>query len=161
MLLSVMVLSACAPAIEPDAARVYRMGDRVQVGALVYNVFEDHWKAQLGDGVDARVPKDRILLLRLSIVNSGSSEAMVPTLNLVDDSGQAYAEQANGDQVPQWLGYLRRVKPAENLQGNVAFDVPPKHYILRVGDENSQKTRNIDIPLNFTSDMPELPTARQ
>jgi hypothetical protein len=41
--------------------------------------------------------------------------------------------------LPRLAGFLRRVKPAETLQGNVVFDVPPKHYRLRVGDENSQK----------------------
>jgi hypothetical protein len=34
---------------------------------------------------------------------------------------------------------------------------PPKHYRLRVSDENSQKTRDIDIPLNFASDVPDMP----
>jgi len=134
------------------------MGERVTVGSLVYNVFDDQWKAKLGDGAEARVPKDRFFLIRLSVVNGGSGELMIPTLTLVDDSGQTYSELPNGDQVPQWAGYLRKVKPADTLQGNVVFDVPPKHYILRVADENGQTTRDIDIPLNFASETPDMPT---
>jgi len=149
--------TACTPAALPDA-QVHRMGERVTAGSLIYNVFEDQWKAQLGQGTDARVPKDRFFLIRLSVVNGGSTDLMVPPLTLVDDSGQTYAELSNGDQVPQWTGYLRQVKPAETLQGNVVFDVPPKHYRLRVTDENSQKSREIDIPLNFASGTPDLPT---
>jgi hypothetical protein len=39
----------------------------------------------------------------------------------------------------------------------LVFDVAPKHYRLRVADENSQVTRDIDIPLNFASDVPDMP----
>ncbi len=134
------------------------MGERVAAGSLTYNVFEDQWKAQLGEGANARVPKDRFFLVRLSVVNGGSTEVMVPTMTLVDDSGQTYTELSNGDGVTQWLGFLRRIKPADNLQGYIVFDAPPKHYLLRVSDENSQKTRDIDLPLNFASDAPDIPS---
>jgi len=133
------------------------MGERVRAGSLVYNVFDDQWKAQLGQGPDARVPKDRFFLVRLSVVNGGATDLMVPTLTLVDDSGQTYSELSNGDGVPDWTGYLRKIKPADTLEGNVVFDVPPKHYRLRVADENSQITREIDIPLAFSSDAPDIP----
>ena len=156
-LVCLAISTACAPASPPEA-RLHRMGERVSVGSLVYNVYEDKWKTQLGDGPDARVPKDRFLLLRINVVNGGSADLMVPTLTLLDDAGQTFSELSNGDGVPQWTGYLRRVKPAETLQGNVVFDVPPKHYRLRVTDENSQKSRDIDIPLNFASDTPDMPT---
>lgn len=152
-------LAACKPAA-PREAELYRMGDRVTAGSLVYNVFEDQWKAQLGQGPDARVPKDRFFMIRLSVVNSGATDLMVPALTLVDDAGQTYPELSNGDQVPEWAGYLRRVKPAETLQGNVVFDVPPKRYRLRVSDENSQKSRDIEIPLTFASDTPDMPVQR-
>src|ERR1022692_2847352 len=134
------------------------MGERVTVGSLVYNVFEDQWKAQLGQGSGTRVPKDRFFLIRLSVVNGGSTDLMVPALTLVDDAGQTYQELPDGDQVPEWTGYLRRGEPAEKLRGNVVFDVPPKHYRLGVTDETSQKSRDIDIPLPFASDTPDMPT---
>ena len=47
------------------------MGERVSAGSLVYNVFEDQWKAQLGQGTDTRVPKDRFFLVRLSVMRNG------------------------------------------------------------------------------------------
>jgi hypothetical protein len=133
--------TGCAP-VAPTEIQLHRMGERVTAGSLVYNVFEDQWKAQLGQGADARVPKDRFFLIRLSVVNGGSTELMVPTLTLLDDAGQTYAE----------------LSTAETLQGNVVFDVPPKHYRLRVADETSQKLHDIDIPLNFASETPDMPT---
>jgi len=149
--------TGCAPAVAPQTT--HRMGERVTVGSLVYNVFETQWKTQLGEGQAAggRVPKDRFFLVRLNVVNGGSSDVMVPTMTLLDDSGQSYTELSDGDQVPNWIGFLRRVKPAETLQGNVVFDVPPKHYRLQVSDENSQKTLDIDIPLSFSTETPEIP----
>ena len=152
--------SGCAPARAPEA-RVHRMGERVTVGSFVYNVFDDQWRTELGEGPDARIPKDRFFLVHMSALNGGSAEFLVPTLTLVDDSGQSYAELSNGDQVPSWLGFLCRVKPAETLQGDVVFDVPPKHYRLRVGDENDQKHEEVDIPLSFSDQAPEIPQPAQ
>ena len=148
--------SGCAPARVPEA-RFHRMGERVTVGSFVYNVFDDQWRTELGEGSDARIPKDRFFLVHMSVLNGGSAEFLVPTLTLVDDSGQSYAELSNGDQVPSWLGFLCRVKPAETLQGDVVFDVPPRHYRLRVGDENDQKHEEVDIPLSFSDQAPEIP----
>ena len=112
--------TACAPAVAPEA-RIHRMGERVTVGSLVYNVFEDQWRAKLGQATEERVPKDRFFLIRLSVVNGGAADLMVPTMTLVDDSGQTFGELSNGDGVPEWAGYLRRVKPAETLPGQCCF----------------------------------------
>jgi hypothetical protein len=155
-LASLAAWTGCAP-VAPSEIQLHRMGERVTAGSLVYNVFEDQWKAQLGQGTDTRVPKDRFFLVRLSVVNGGATELMVPTMTLLDDAGQTYAELSSGDQVPDWIGYLRRAKPAETLQGNAVFDVPPKHYRLRVTDENSQKSYDIDIPLSFASETNDMP----
>ncbi len=157
---SLAACSGCAPAVAPEN-KIHQMGERVNAGSLVYNVFDTQWKTELGDGAAARVPKDRFFLVRLSVVNSGSAETMVPTLTLVDDAGQTYTELSNGDQVPSWIGFLRRVRPAETLQGNALFDVPPKHYRLRVSDENDQKSEQIDIPLSFASESPTMPAPTQ
>ncbi|MEI9974378.1 MAG: hypothetical protein WDO73_21410 [Ignavibacteriota bacterium] len=51
----------------------------------------------------------------------------------------------------------RRAKPAEAVAGNVVFDAPPKHYRLRVSDENGEQPALVDIPLNFNSDIPPAP----
>jgi len=151
----------CAPAVAPQTT--HRMGERVTAGSLVYNVFDTQWKTQLGEGAASspRIPKDRFFLIRLNVVNGGSSDYMVPTLTLFDDAGQSYTELSDGDQVPAWIGFLRRLKPAETLQGNVVFDVPPKHYRLQVSDETSQKTIDIDIPLSFSSESPDIPNPVQ
>lgn len=156
MLASATLWTACAPPVTSET-RIHRMGERVTVGSLVYNVFEDQWKAKLGEGDNPRVPRDRFFLVRVSIVNGGTSELPVPPMLLLNDAGQTFSELSDGEGVPNWTGYLRQVKPAETLEGNVVFDVPPRHYRLRVTDENAQKSRDIDLPLNFTSDAQDIP----
>ncbi|MFN7994564.1 MAG: DUF4352 domain-containing protein [Bryobacteraceae bacterium] len=151
----VVATSGCAPAVAP-VPKEHRMGERVNAGSLQYNVFDGQWRAQLGEGHEARVPKDRFFIIRLSVANSASADLMIPALTLVDDNGQTYPELSDGSQVPSWMGFLRKAHPAENLQGTVVFDVPPRHYRLRVADENDQKSEEIDIPLSF-ADTPEIP----
>ncbi len=125
------------------------MGERANAGMLIYNAFDTSWPVGLGEGAAARVPRNRFLLVHMSVVNSGSQPATVPTLTLVDDQGNSYNEETSGAQVPNWMGVMRVVKPAESDQGNVLFDVQPQHYKLRISDEDGAKFAFIDLPLNF------------
>jgi hypothetical protein len=151
---AVLMLGACGTASSEKTAKVYDMGSRVEAGHLIYTVFETEWRPQIGTGDTARVPKNRFFLIRLSAVNSGSEELDVPNVTLVDDQGNTVEELQEGDQVPQWIGFVRRAKPADSISGNVVFDAAPKHYRLRVTDENGEKPALVDIPLNFNADMP-------
>ena len=112
-----------------------------------------------GDPPDSRVPQHRFFLIRLSAVNSTSKEATVPNFTLEDDNGKVFSEITDDTHaVPQYIGYLRRVKPAENAQGHALFDAPPRHYKLKILDEDSDKSAFVDIPLSFTSESPDVPT---
>ena len=137
--------------------RTVAMGDRAEVGHLIYQVFETRWETQLPQEPTPRVPKNRFFLVRLSALNNAGNEVMLPTLSLQDDAGNLYEELNNGEGVPQWTGFLRQIKPADTIQGNVVFDVPPKHYKLRVTDENGERVGLVDIPLNFNAETPEVP----
>jgi Domain of unknown function (DUF4352) len=153
------VLSSCGDDTSVPPPPTYAMGERVSLGRLVYVVYETQWLTQLGDGADAHVPQHRFFLVRLSAVNGSGKEVIVPNFTIEDDSGNSYPE-IGGDRaqgVPQYIGYLRRVKPAESAQGNAVFDAPPRHYKIRLLDEESDKSAYVDIPLSFTSESPEVP----
>ncbi len=156
-----VALSCGCNLLRPSGAETwnFHMGDHVQMGPLVINVFETKWLPQLGEGDKARVPKDRFLLLKMNVVNGGVSESTVPLLSIVGDDKQVYSELTNGDQVPEWLGILRHIKSNESQQGHVVFDAPPGHYKLKIEDENLQKIAFVDIPLRFT-DGAELAPAK-
>jgi len=134
------------------------MGERASIGHLVYNVFETQWLTQLhtADG-DPRVPQNRFLLVRVSIVNGGASEIFAPNLTVEDDKGNSYSELNNGDGVPQWVGYIRKIWPADSAQGNLVFDVPLGSYKLRIEDEDSNRTALVDLPFSLGTDTPEVP----
>jgi hypothetical protein len=146
-------LVSCGGSVS-GTVKVYDMGARVESGHLLYTVYETQWLPQLGAGDSARVPKKRFFLIRMVAVNSGSEEAYVPNVSIIDDQGQTVDELQDGDQVPQWMGFIRKAKPADSVSGNIVFDAEPKHYRLRVTDENGEKPALIDLPLNFNGDTP-------
>src|SRR3954454_16687720 len=151
------LLSGCSTPASGPVDR-YLMGEKVQLGRLIYTVFDTQWQTHLGDATTGRVPQNRFFLIRFSAVNSGSDDIGVPPLAIEDDQGHTYQEIPNGEGLPQWAGYLRNVTPADSVQGNALFDAPPAHYKLRLSDENSGRSALIDIPLSFGgADAPELP----
>jgi hypothetical protein len=150
-----LMLASCGPKTFP--VRTYPMGEKVTLGHLIYTVFETQWLTQLGSGTDARVPQNRFFLVRISVANSGSQDLTVPNLYVEDDKHNEYPELTNGDGVPQWIGSIRNPHPAEAAAGNLLFDCPPGHYKLHIADEDDDHTAYIDIPLNFTSETPEVP----
>ena len=149
------MLTGCTP--RAPKVLTYEMGQRVSVGHLVYTVFETQWLTRLGSGADVRIPEHRFFVVRLSAVNGGSEQMTIPNLTIEDDQGNSYDELSNGEGVFQWIGYLRQAKPAESLDGNIVFDVSPRHYKLRVLDENGDHAALVDIPLNFNAESPEAP----
>ena len=135
--------------------RTYQMGERIELPPLVYAVFEKQWLTQLGDGPDVRYPQNRFLLIRISATNSGSAETFVPNLTVEDDAGNSCGESSNGEGVPRWIGFLRSIKPADTLQGNVVFDCAPKHYRLKLVNDQGA-TAYVEIPLSFDSESPGI-----
>ena len=131
------------------------MGEKVVLSGLIYTAFETRWLTQLGEDPTPHLPQNRFFLIRMSITNSGSTETMAPALVLVDDTGKTYDELKNGEGAPQWMGYLRQIRPADSAQGNALFDAPPQHYKLRVTDESGDRIALIDIPLSFNAESPE------
>ncbi len=140
-----------------EGIHTYPMGERLELGRLVYTVFETQWLSQLGEGPSARVPQHRFFLVRLSVTNSSGRQVIAPGIRLEDDAGNQYPELNDGDRVPMWTGFLRPLKPRQTLQGNVVFDAPPQHYRLRVTDETEERAAFVDIPLTFGADTPPLP----
>ena len=150
---SALLLSACSRG-SSYPVRSYALGEKASLGHIIYTVYETQWVPQLGEPPAARIPEHRFFLVRMNAVNSGGEDVTVPNVTIEDDKGNSFPELRDGDGAPQWIGYLRRVKPAESAQGNLLFDAPPAHYKLRVTDENEEHAAYIDIPLSFGAEMP-------
>jgi hypothetical protein len=147
-----LLLNACSS--RPVPLHSYSLGEKAILGHIIYTAYETQWVPQFGDGPAARIPQHRFFLVRMSAVNSGGADLIVPNVTVEDDQGNSYSELQNGDGVPDWIGYLRQVKPAESAQGNLVFDAPPAHYKLRVTDEDGENGAYIDIPLSFGAEVP-------
>ena len=151
-------LLSCSSADKVQPTRTYQMGERVSLGQLAYTVSEKQWQNQLGAGVDARIPQNRFLLLRMNIQNTGQSEAIVPNTQLQDDAGASYPEVVDGEGVTDWIGGTRQLKPGGSVQGYLLYDVPPKRYSLQISGEEEKAIALINIPLSFDSDVPDVTT---
>ena len=147
-----LLLNACSS--RPARVQTYSLGEKATLGHLIYTVYETQWVPQFGDGPTARVPQHRFFLLRMAAVNSSSADLIVPNATIEDDQGNSYPELRDGDGAPQWIGYLRKVRPAESVQGNMLFDAPPAHYKLRIADETEENPAYFDIPLSFGAEVP-------
>ena len=158
-----LLISGCSSRKSTADIRTYRMGEPVTVGPLIYNISDTELHTQLGEGPTARIPQHRFLLIRLSVTNSGASSSAIPAMALVDSSGQDHMELTDGQGVPEWLGYLRTINPAQTERGRVVFDVPPGAYRLRVTDDAEPGTETaalVDIPLQLSPGLPNLPSGR-
>ena len=130
------------------------MGERVRVGPFTYSVLEARWKQSISDDAQARIPKNRYVVIRLTITNSGGEDAAFPMLTLQSTTGQENAEVIEGvSEVPGWFAPLaRNLKPAQTETGTVVFDVPLAAYKLKVlepADVDAPKFALIDIPVTL------------
>jgi len=147
---ALVLLASCSK--PPVTTANFAMGERVENGPFTYVVVESTWRNDLGEGFQIRSPKNRFLILTVSVTNGGGSEVSIPLLNLEDSNGQKYQELSDGSGIPNWLGLLRTVKPAETLQGRIVFDVPLSPFRLGVpdgGETGYEKFAWVTIPLSI------------
>jgi len=158
ILLSAAYLTGCGSSAveaskENGPAVTYPMGQGVQVGPLTYNVLETSWKSQLGGGPSARIPKNRFLLVKLSITNGADQKTPVPEMALYNAAGQTFQEITEGvESVPKWLGVLRNLSAVQTDEGVVVFDAPLGAYKLEVrdgGELGLEKKALIELPLQL------------
>ena len=98
---TVLVL-VCAAIFTMDAVKArdasfigtFRMGERVQVGPLVYQVLESDWRSELGSG--GRTPKDRYLFVKMSITNSSGSPVSRYLASRLKAADKTYSEVIGG-----------------------------------------------------------------
>jgi hypothetical protein len=142
-------LSACRNKRDASFIGTYRMGERVQIGPLVYQVLETDWRAELGPG--GRSPKDRYLFVRLSVTNSSGDTIAAPAL-IIEGNGKTYSEVVeNTEKVDNWLGLLRNIGGSQSEQGWIVFDAPIAAYklVITEGEVGQEKTAHVDIPVQL------------
>ena len=156
-ILVLLFWNGCSGRSDPPV-RTYGMGDRVELGHLIYTIYETRWLTEIGEGAGARVTQNRFFLIRMTVGSSSSSESLIPDMSIEDDRGTSYPELSNGDGIPQFVGALHPVTLANPVVGYALFDAPPGHYKLHLSDEDGQRQAVVDIPLSFRSESPEVPS---
>jgi hypothetical protein len=162
-LIAAALLAAGCSSTAKKEAQTFPAGEKVTVGPLVYSVIDSQILTQLGDdAATARTPQNRFYVMTISVSNSSSEDTPVPGLTLVDDTGKEYPEAADGTNVPNWLGIVRKAGGAQTEQGNIVFDAPAQHYRLRLTDETDSKELAIDVPLTYVHEqLKDVPATSQ
>ncbi|MBC8168046.1 MAG: DUF4352 domain-containing protein [Bryobacteraceae bacterium] len=146
-------LVGCGKQIDPSMIGTFRMGEKVQVGALTYTILEAEWKTALVEGGGGPTPQNRYMLVRISVTNGGGTVAAIPSFQLQGANRAIYTELTQGLQdLPNWLGVLRSVSPAQTEQGYVVFDAPLGAYKLAIsdgGEVGSEKFAYVDMPVQL------------
>jgi hypothetical protein len=152
----ITLLALCAAGCSSGSRKelvVMPAGEKATSGPLVYSVIDTRILPQMGeDPNNIRTPQNRFFLVQVAVSNSSSQDQPIPGLTLVGDSGQQYAELADGTGVPNWLGVVRKVGGAQTEQGTIVFDAPAQHYRLRLTDETDASEIAIDLPLSYQNE---------
>jgi hypothetical protein len=122
------------------------INDRIEVGSVIYTVFDAEWRDSLPGG---KYPKNKYLVIRLSMTNSGGRPVDVPLLELLNEKGEASPELLEIEGLDEWLGLLRSIDPAQSEVGRIVFDVPAGSYRLRLtdgGEVDMERTALVEIP---------------
>ena len=152
ILIPALLLAGCSSTPKKEA-KLYAAGEKAAVGPLTYSVVDTLFAPALGeDPASQRTPQNRFVIVQVSVSNSGTTEASIPLMTLIDDNGQQYSELADGTGVPRWLGVIRKVGIAQTEAGNIVFDAPAKHYRLRLTEELDDEV-SIDIPLSYIHEL--------
>ncbi len=147
--------------------QVHQLGDKVQVGGVLYSVLDAAWANELeaGGGLP-RTPHHKFLVVQLSLSNVGNKEVTLPLLHVVKPDKTDVLELSEGQGVEGWLGILRTLNPTETKVGRVVFDVPQGAYNLRLtdgGDPDTEKTAVVALPAkkgNLDSPLLNTPSTR-
>lgn len=132
--------------------KTYVMGSPAVVGPLSYTVLHSSWKETLETGDGVTTPKNRFLVLDISIASGGAEEVGMPLLFLVDEKGKAIMEEQKMLGLTGWLGMMRVIRPVETLSGMIVFNVPMANYKLKVtsgGDPEKEVEAFVEIPLRL------------
>ena|ERR671912_2976983 len=140
---------ACSKSRDASFIGTFHMGEKVQIGPMVYQILESEWRTELGSG--GRTPRDRYLFVRLSITNGSGSPAPVSTMT-IEGAGKTYSEVTEDmDKVDNWLGLLRNIGGSQTEQGWIVFDAPMAAYKLVIthGEIGQEKYAHVDIPVQL------------
>ena len=141
----------------------FKMGEKVQVGGLIYTALESEWKPLLGTIMTPKGPGNRFLIIRMNITNSAGEQRHAPLLSIVTDKekNDEVMELAEGVELPNWLGILRTLAPAATDDGMIVFEARPGNYLLKVndgGEPGQEKIAYIEIPLSMGPEgLPQAP----
>ena len=143
---------SCGETKKESAAKPWQMGEKVPLGPFTYSVIESEWKTELMGAKGRLDPKQRFLVLKLTVQNSAAERKALSFLHIRNDKGEEFPEVQDLEGVPGWMGILREIPPAGTDMGTLVFDAPLGHYRLVLNDggqAGEERTSLVDLPLQM------------
>ena len=133
----------------------HNIGERVQLGPVVYTVLEAEWRDHLSTGSGESSPDKKYLLARLSITNASASPITIPLLQVINAKDQSFTEVADVQGLQDWLGLLRPIPPGGTEVGHAVFCISPGDYRLQLTDAGELDRETIAlVTIPFRVDLP-------
>ena len=148
--LALLSVFSCGETKKESSAKPWQMGEKVPLGPFTYSVIESERKTELTTSKGRLDPKQRFLVLQLTVSNGSTERKALSFLQIRNDKGEEFPEVQDLEGMPGWMGILRDIPPAGSVTGNIVFDAPLGHYRLVLNDGGAageERTSLVDLPL--------------
>ena len=151
-LLALLGASSCSEVKKESTAKPWQMGEKVPLGPFTYSVIDSEWKTDVMTAKGRLDPKQRFLVLRLTVANSAAEPKAISYLAIRNDKGEETTEVQDLEGVEGWMGVLRDIPASGSTTGTIIFDVPLGHYRLVLNDGGAageERLSLVDLPINL------------
>ena len=157
--LALLSVFSCSETKKESSAKPWQMGEKVPLGPFTYSVIESEWKTELMTSKGRMDPKQRFLILKLTVGNGAAERKALSFLQIRNDKGEEFSEVQDLEGMAGWMGILRDIPPAGSDTGIIVFDAPLGHYRLVLNDggvAGEERTSLVDLPLNMLPGQDEV-----
>lgn len=150
--LAFLSVCSCSQVKRESTTKPWQMGEKVPLGPFTYSVIESDWKTELTGSRGRLDPKQRFLVLKLTVANSARERKALSFLSIRNEKGDEFPELQDVEGVPGWMGFLREIPPGGTDSGIIVFDAPLGHYRLVLNDgglPGEERISLVDLPLQM------------
>lgn len=125
---------------QEEVANAHKIGDKIQIGELTYEVDGTELKDTVGDNYINKKAKGKYLILKVNVTNNDKEDRIVDNsqFQLVDKDGIVYEPDSKADVYVNNndMFFFDEINPNITKTGYIAFDLlnPNIEYYLRVTD---------------------------
>lgn len=136
----------------------YSLGDKVSLGNVTYCADAFFWSKDLHPDPIANEKADgRYLFIKVLVTNNGNEPLRIPSLRLVGDMGEVYAENESLFSAPHALNRSELLNSGVTRHGLIVFDVAQERtYRLELIDVTSKGNKAFIVIYDHKKEMAQV-----